>query len=294
MKLVPARGIISKSTCPEKWFGSHYNMNIYRGCSHGCIYCDSRSNCYQVENFSEVTAKEKALEIIEQDLRSKRLKGIVGTGAMSDPYNPQEKQYQLTRGALYLLHKYGFGVNITTKSDLVVRDIDILSCIREHSPVGVSITITASDDSLSQKIEPHVSPSSCRFAALKDLAANNIYCGILLMPVLPFISDSAENIRSIVRLAAENGARFIFPALGMTLRSGQREYFYKALDVLYPGLKEKYILTYGDAYQCGCPRQKDLWELFKNECANQGIVYKMPDIVQGIYSSTKIRQMGLL
>lgn len=294
MKYIPAKTIITHNKNPESWFGSLYNMNIYRGCSHGCIYCDSRSNYYQVDNFDEVAVKENALGIIEKELRSKRKKGIVGTGAMSDPYNPLEKENRLTRGVLELIDKYDFGVNITTKSDLIVRDIDVLKQINEHSPVGIGITVTAADDGLSARIEPAVPASSKRLAAIKNLAENGIYTGILMMPILPFISDSGENILSLVRLASENGARFIYPWFGMTLRQGQREYFYRALDKLYPGLTLKYTKAFGDSYQCACPEHKKLWELFSRKCGRYGIVYRMPDIVKGIYAGVKMNQMELL
>jgi DNA repair photolyase len=156
---------------------------------------------------------------------------------MSDPYNPKEAEYKFTEWALRLIDCYGFGVNIITKSDLVIRDIDLLKKINLHSPVGIGITITATNDELARRIEPSAPASSRRFAALKNLNSNGIYAGILMTPILPFISDTLENISAIVKLAAENGARFIYPSLGMTLRDGQREYFYRALDNLYPGLK---------------------------------------------------------
>jgi len=266
-------------------------MNIYRGCSHGCIYCDSRSDCYGVNGFDEIAVKENALEIIEKELRSKIKKGIIGTGAMSDPYNPLEAQYNLTENALKLIHRYGFGVNITTKSDLVTRDIGLLKQISTHSPAGVGITITSANDDLSVKIEPSAPPSSRRFAAIKRLAENNIYAGILMMPVLPFISDSPENILSIVSLASENGAKFIFPGFGMTLRAGQREYYYQSLDILYPGLKERYMQTFGASYECVLPWYSKLKKLFSEECHRKGIVYSMDQIISGIHSISQVKQM---
>lgn len=293
MELIPAKTIITRTARPDSWFGSDYNMNIYRGCSHGCIYCDSRSDCYRVVNFSKVAAKENALDIIEKELKSKRKKGIVGTGAMSDPYNPMEGQHGLTRGALELLDAYGFGVYITTKSDLILRDMDILKRINRHSPVGIGVTITAAEDGLCGKLEPGAPPSSKRFAAIRSLTENGFYAGILMMPVLPFISDSLENIQALVQLASEKGARFIYPWFGMSLRSGQREYFYRCLDRLYPGLKQRYMQAYGNAYQCRCPEADKLSTAFINACTGKGIAHRMTDIVQGIRSSAQSGQMLL-
>ena len=200
-------------------------MNIYKGCCHGCIYCDSRSDCYGIEDFDRVRIKENSINLIEKDLKSKRKKGIVATGAMSDPYNPFEEKFLLTRKALELIDKYNYGAAIATKSDLIIRDIDVLKRIKEHSPVLCKITITTADDELSKKIEPNVCLSSERFKAIKKLSDEGIYTGILLMPILPFINDTEENIISIVRKAKENGAKFVYPAFGVTLRSNQRIHF---------------------------------------------------------------------
>ncbi|MCX8131520.1 MAG: radical SAM protein [Clostridia bacterium] len=280
MKFIPAKAIVSGYTENNSWFGSNYNMNIYKGCSHGCIYCDSRSECYRIENFDEVRAKENALALIERGLKSKRRTGVIGTGAMSDPYNPSEKEFKLTRGALELINRYGFGVSIATKSDLISRDSDILKAISEHSPVLVKITVTTADDTLCKKIEPNVCVASRRFAALKKLSEEGVFAGILLMPVLPFIEDTVENISSIIRLAHESGAKFIYPAFGVTLRQNQREWYYKELDKLFPAIKEKYITHFGNAYECRSPKAKELWSFFKSQCEKNGILYKMDDIIK--------------
>jgi DNA repair photolyase len=291
--IIPAKTIITHTAHPETWFGNTYNMNIYRGCCHGCIYCDSRSACYHVENFDKIVAKENALTIIEKELKSKRKKGLVGTGAMSDPYNPQEGKYRFTEGALQLIDRYGFGVNVITKSDLVVRDIVLLKRINMHAPVGIGITITIADDNLAARIEPAAPASSRRFAAIRNLTEQGIYAGILMTPILPFISDNPENISAIIRLAAENGARFIYPAFGMTLREGQREYYYRAVERLYPGLSRKYIETFGNSYQCLSPSHQSLDKFFQRECEHLNIPYRMPDIIQGISNSAGGRQLGL-
>lgn len=273
MKLIPAKTIISGYASNNSWFGNNYNMNIYKGCCHGCIYCDSRSECYRVENFDEVRAKENALELIERELRKKRKTGVIGTGAMSDPYNPFEKEYKLTRGALELINRYRFGVSIATKSTLIIRDINLLASISTHSPVLVKITITTADDTLCNKIEPNVAPSSERFITIKKLTEEGIFAGILLMPVLPFIEDTVENISSIIKQAHKNGAKFIYPAIGVTLRQNQREWYYRKLEEHFPSLKHKYIQQYGNAYECRSPKARELWRFFQKECDNLGILW---------------------
>ncbi|AEV69924.1 SPL family radical SAM protein [Acetivibrio clariflavus] len=281
MEFIDAKTIVSGYSENNPWFGINYNMNIYKGCCHGCIYCDSRSECYGVDDFDRVRAKKNALAIIERELKSKRKKGVVGTGAMSDPYNPLEREYKLTRGALELINRYGYGAAIATKSDLILRDIDILKEISRYSPVLIKITITTADDLLCSKIEPNVSLSSDRFRTIKKLSGEGIFAGILLMPVLPFIDDTDDNIIKIIELASQNGAKFIYPAFGVTLRQNQREWYYSKLDELFPSLKEKYIKSYGNSYECRSLRSKELWDLFKNKCNECGILYKMNDIVKG-------------
>lgn len=279
MEYIPAKTIVTRNKSTA-WFGCEYNMNIYKGCCHGCIYCDSRSECYRVEDFDRVRAKENALAVIRDDLRRKAKPGVVATGAMSDPYNPFEADLQLTRHALELINAYNFGVAIDTKSPLVTRDIDLLNEIREHSPVLVKMTVTAADDALCGQLEPNVAPTSQRFAAIKELAHSGIHCGILLMPVLPYITDSEENLLTIVQLAKENGARFVYPAFGVTLRQNQRLHFYDKLDGLFPGMKERYIKRYGDSYSCTVPQAKKLYHCVAAECDRLGLLYKMQDIVR--------------
>lgn len=224
MDYIPAKTIVTKTKAPSKWFGIDYNMNIYKGCCHGCIYCDSRSDCYGVGHFDQVRAKEKALEIIRDDLRRKTRSGVVGTGAMSDPYNPFERELELSRHALELCDAFGFGAAIATKSTLLTRDIDVLQSIAEHSPVLIKVTITTAEDELAAKIEPNVSRPTERFKMIEKLSGAGLYTGILLMPVLPFIEDNRENIGEIVRRAQMSGAKFIYPAFGMTLRGNQRDW----------------------------------------------------------------------
>ncbi|WP_312070498.1 SPL family radical SAM protein [Anaerotignum propionicum] len=284
MDWIPAKTILSGYSENNLWFGTNYNMNLYKGCSHGCIYCDSRSYCYGVEIFDKVRAKENALSILERELRCKRKRGVVGTGAMSDPYNPFEKEYQLTRGALVQINRYGYGVAIATKSNLVERDIDLLQEISTHSPVLIKLTITTADDAMCKKIEPNVALSSQRFATIKTLSQAGIFAGILCMPILPFIEDNENNIRAIVEQAHENGAKFIYPAFGVTLRQNQREWYYDKLDELFPSLKEKYMITYGNSYECKSPKGKELWKIFVETCQRHGILYKMDEIIKGYKS----------
>jgi DNA repair photolyase len=293
MKLIPAKTILSGYQSGSDWFGKNYTMNIYKGCCHGCIYCDSRSECYGVENFDEVKVKENALALIARELIAKRKTGVVGTGAMSDPYNPFEKEYGLTRGALELIHIHRFGVSIATKSDLITRDIDVLKSIKKHSPVLIKLTITTANDVLGKKIEPNVAESSRRFSAIRELSENGIFSGILLMPVLPFLEDNEDNISGIIRLAYEHGAKFIYPAFGVTLRQNQREWYYKKLDENFPALKQKYINQFGNTYECHSPKAKTLTQLFQKECDRFGILYKMTDIIKGYQQGYGDHQLSL-
>ena len=280
MEFVKAKTILTKVKDGNEWYGVDYNMNLYRGCSHGCIYCDSRSDCYHIENFDTVRGKENILHILENELSKKRVKGVVGIGAMSDTYNPMEIKYQQTRGALQLISKYGFGVSIDTKSDLILRDIDLLKEINSKNNVIIKFTITTPDDNLSKRIEPNVCVSSKRLEAIKILNDNGIFTGIMMNPVLPFITDKEEDIKKLVELARRNGAKFIHTYMGMTLRENQRAYYFEKLDEKFPGVKEKYIKNYGDRYNCLVPNYKQLYKVFTDECDRYGILYKMNDIIR--------------
>ena len=220
------------------------------------------------------------LHILENELSKKRLKGVIGIGAMSDTYNPMEIKYQQTRGALQLISKYGFGVSIDTKSDLILRDIDLLKEINSKNNVIIKFTITTPDNRLSKIIEPNVCVSSKRLEAIKILNDNGIFAGIMMNPVLPFITDKAEDIKKLVELASINGAKFIHTYMGMTLRENQRAYYFDKLDEKFPGLKEKYIKNYEDRYNCLAPNYKNLYKVFTDECDRYGIIYKMEDIIK--------------
>ncbi len=292
MEEIKAASILQRNKSTS-WFGTDYNMNLYRGCCHGCIYCDSRSNCYCIDGFDTVRRKANALEILRNELRRKVRTGVIGTGAMSDPYNPFEKSELLTRHALELIDAYGFGCAILSKSETMLRDSDIFLSIAEHSPMMCKLTVTTADDELCRLIEPNVSVSSRRFETLAGLSEKGLFTGITMMPILPFIEDSEENIRSIVKLGHEAGVRFIYPAFGVTMRSGQREYFFERPDRIFhgSGLPGKYLSRYGSSYECVCPNAKKLWGIFTEECEKFGILYKMQDIISAFrlgYSNTQL------
>lgn len=294
IEYIPAKTIVTKTKGSE-WFGTDYNMNIYKGCCHGCIYCDSRSDCYRINDFDKVRAKEDALRIIRDDLRRKVKTGVVATGSMSDPYNPYEKELQLTRHALELILAFGFGASIATKSTLITRDIEILSDIKENAPVICKITITTADDELSKKVEPFAPPSSERFETVRKLSEKGVFSGILLMPVLPFLEDTEDNIISIVEKAKESKAAFIYPAFGVTLRHNQREWYYSKLIQLFPekNLVELYKSNYGSLYECRSLNAKKLWGIFSEKCREYGILYNMKDIIHAYKKNYKYSQLTL-
>lgn len=281
MDTISAKTILQKNKSSD-WFGNDYNMNLYRGCCHGCIYCDSRSDCYGIADFDNIKAKENALLILRDELRRKVKTGIIGTGSMSDPYNPFEKTELLSRHAAELIDAFGFGLTVITKSPLITRDIDIFKSIKEHSPLLLKMTVTTCDDNLCRLIEPNAAVSSERFNALAEMSDAGLFTGITLMPVLPFIEDNDENIRGIVKRAKECGVRIIYPAFGMTLRGNQRDYFFKKLDEIFgtDTMSQKYRNYFGDYYECRSPRVKALWKIFTEECDRYGILYNMRDIIR--------------
>lgn len=292
MEFIEAKTILQKASHSEDWFGIDYNMNLYKGCSHKCIYCDSRSNCYQIEDFDRVRAKKNEIQILNRELRTKRKKGVIGIGSMSDTYNPFEKQYEITRQALQLILHYEFGVSIETKSNLIIRDADLFKEINSKADLILKFTITAADDDLSRKIEPGVCVSSERLKAMKKLSDEGLFVGTLLTPIIPFITDSEDNIKKVIQLSHENGAKFIFSMGGVTLRENQREYFYKQLDELFPCLKEKYIKTFENKYFCSS-LNKNLPEVFKEECRKYGLLYEMNDIVNAYKKRNNSEQLTL-
>ena len=272
MHYVKVKGILSPSN----------GMNLYRGCSHGCIYCDSRSKCYQMNHdFEDIEVKENALELLEAALRRKRKRCMIGTGAMTDPYLPLEKNLGYTRKALLLIEKYGFGVALQTKSDLVLRDLDILRRINEKTKAVVQMTLTTADEKLCRIIEPNVSTANERFEALKALRNAGIPTVVWLCPVLPFINDTEENIRTILGMCVEAGVRGVLCfGMGLTLREGNREYFYKQLDIHFPRLKERYIRAYGNNYVVDSPRSAELMRLYHRICEENGILHNNDQIFE--------------
>lgn len=261
-------------------------MNLYRGCTHGCIYCDSRSTCYHMEHaFEDIAVKKNAIELLEGALRRKRKKCMIGTGAMTDPYIPLELEVKHMRKALSLIEAYGFGVAVITKSDRILRDIDLLQKINEKTKCVVQMTLTTYDEALCKKIEPHVCTTQKRFAVLQKLRSAGIPTVVWLCPILPFLNDTKENIAGILNLCIEAGVYGVICfGMGLTLREGNREYFYQQLDRLFPGLKEQYIRQYGTQYAITSPNNRPLMQLFHETCEKAGIVHDNNAIFQ--YLST--------
>lgn len=249
-------------------------MNIYRCCLHGCIYCDSRSLCYQMNHkFEDIEVKANAVGLLENTLRRKRNKCMIGTGAMSDPYMPIEEKLGNMRKCLEVIERYGFGVTMITKSTKVLRDLDLLKKINEKSKCVVQMTLTTYDEDLCRIVEPNVETTYERFRALEILHDNGIPTVVWLCPILPFINDTEENIRGILDYCVRAKVKGIINFdMGVTLRDGNREYFYKKLDEHFPGLKEKYIRMYGNSYQLSSPNSRQLNMIYKSECIKNGIM----------------------
>ena len=265
MHFVKAKGILSPKN----------GMNLYRGCSHGCIYCDSRSKCYNMRHdFEDIEIKENAIELLENALKQKRKKCMIGTGSMTDPYIPLEMELQNVRKALSLIYENGFGFTVITKSNRILRDIDLLQKINEKTKCVVQMTLTTADEALCRKIEPGVSATKERFEVLKKMRDVGIPAVVWLSPILPFINDTWENISSILDMCIEAKVYGIICfGMGVTLRDGNREYFYSQLDKYFPGLKGEYIKVYGNQYAVSSPDNKRLMKLFNEKCDEHGIVH---------------------
>ena len=255
-------------------------MNLYRGCTHGCIYCDSRSQCYQMNHaFEDIEVKENALALLEKALLTKRNPCMIGTGAMTDPYIPLEDNLQMTRGALEMIDKHGFGVAIQTKSARILRDLDVLKRINEKTKAVVQMTLTTQNDDLCRILEPNVSVTSERVAALKQFREAGIPTVVWLCPILPYINDTRENIEGILESCIDAGVKGILCFnMGLTLREGNREYFYARLDRHFPGLKEQYIREFGSRYECNSPRNMELMRLYHKTCEKAGLMHDIPGI----------------
>ena len=274
MHYVKSKGILSKNN----------GMNLYRGCSHGCIYCDSRSDVYGMgHEFEDIEVKENALELLKKELK-RRPKAMIGTGAMTDPYIPLENHLKYVRKTLELIHDYGFGFTCITKSDLILRDLDLLKRINEKTKAVVQMTLTTADDDLCSVLEPNVCTTSRRVEVLKTLDMEGIPTVVWLCPILPYINDTEENINSIIDYCIESNVKGIFcHGMGLTLRKGNREYFYSKLDEHFPGLKDRYIQEFGDSYSLPSPNDKHLMKLFRTRTRENGILNNFNEIFRYLH-----------
>ena len=274
MHYVKAKGI----------FTSDYGINLYRGCTHGCIYCDSRSQIYQFNHkFEDIEVKENAVELLKREL-IRRKPFMVVTGAMTDPYVPIEKRLKHVRKCLEVIYRYGYGFSCLTKSDLILRDLDLLKKINEKSKVVVQITLTTADDDLCRLIEPNVCPTSRRVEVLERLNENGIPAVVWLSPILPHINDSEENINSILDYCIDTNVKGVLNLeMGFSLREGNSEYFYKKLDENFPGLKERYIDEFGDSNFIYSKNNGKLKGIIRERCQEHGILYKQEDIFDYVY-----------
>ena len=289
MRFVDAKGILTGS-------GGHYGMNIYRGCTHGCIYCDSRSRCYQFTHpFEDIEVKQNAPNLLERALKSKRKKCMIGTGAMSDPYMHCEENLRLTRKCLEIILENDFGVAIQTKSDRILRDIDLLAKINRSAKCVVQMTLTTYDDDLCHILEPNVCITKRRIEVLEEMRKNGIPTIVWLTPILPFINDTEDNITAILNECARVGVKGIINfGIGLTLREGDREYYYAALDRHFPGMKEQYIKQYGNAYELPSPNAKELMGLLQRICKEKGMLSTPDECFRFMHElPDKYRQMSI-
>lgn len=284
MEFIEAKTLLRKVNFdPSFWFGIQYILNLYKGCNHGCIYCDSRSDKYYIKDFDKVRGKNNIDIILNKELR-RLSSGVVDIGAMSDTYNTFESKYELTKRALEAIEKHGFGISIATKSNLIIRDKLLLSSIARNHSANIKMSITSYDDLLSKLLEPHAPSTKKRMNAIRALSNEGIYTGVLITPVIPFITDTKENIEKIISMAAENGAKFIYTKFGMTMRPGQREYFYNFLVDHYPELLQKYRNLYGYQYSCEALNIEELKDTLISQCKKYGLKFEMNDIMEEIKS----------
>ncbi|MCI7291121.1 MAG: radical SAM protein [Methanobrevibacter woesei] len=270
MHFVQAKSLIS----------SKNGMNLYRGCTHGCIYCDSRSKIYNMNHdFEDIEVKQNSLELLKKALKSKKEKCMIGTGSMTDPYIPLESKLEFVRNSLKLIYRYGFGFTCITKSDLILRDLDLLKKINEKAKTVVQITLTTADEDLCRKIEPNVCTTKRRVEVLKKLNDADIPTVVWLTPFLPYINDTEENINELLDYCIETNVKGIICFnIGLTLRDGNRQYFYKKLDESFPGLKNRYIEKYGSNYVLESENNRQLMDLFYKKTAENNILNKPDDV----------------
>ena len=265
MHFVEAKSLLSRQN----------GMNLYRGCAHGCVYCDSRSACYHFTHaFEDIEVKQNAPALLEEILKKKRQRIVISTGSMSDPYQPCERELQLTRRCLELIDRYGFGASVITKSDLVLRDIALFERINSQAKSVLQMTLTVADDRLSRILEPNVCTSTRRYEVLKEFQARQIPTVVWMTPILPFLTDTEENLRRLLDCCFDAGVKGIVCwNAGLTLREGDREYYYRALDRHFPGLSEQYRRLYGNAYELNSPNSAALMRLFHTECEQRGVLH---------------------
>ncbi len=269
---IRAKSLLSRVTGLDRFFGLDYSMNLYRGCQHGCIYCDSRSLCYGIDDFDgDVLVKANAIGLLRTELAGKRRRGIIGTGSMNDPYMPLEENLRLTHRALETIALHQFGVHVVTKATLVLRDLPLLKKIARSAPAAVSLTITTTDDGLARQLEPGAPPPSERLRALGEISRAGVEARIVMMPLLPDIEDTWDNVRDVIERGYQQGVRTIIPSFGVSLRDRQRDHFYRELDRRFPGLRERYERRYGETYMCLSPRAAALEARFKSHCATLGV-----------------------
>lgn len=276
MHFVQARGILSAQN----------GMNLYRGCTHGCIYCDSRSACYQMKHdFEDIEVKQNAPQLLEEALSRKRTRCMIGTGSMCDPYMHCEEQLGLTRQCLEIIDRYGFGLAIQTKSDRILRDLDLLRSIHSRAKCVVQMTLTTFDEALCRVLEPNVCTTRRRFETLEILRENGIPTVVWLCPLLPWINDTEENLRGILEYCFRAQVKGVIHfGVGLTLREGDREYFYSALDRHFPGLKQQYIQKYGLSYEVTSEHNDRLMRIFHEECALHGVMHDNDAIFSYLHS----------
>lgn len=270
-------------------------MNLTRGCTHGCIYCDSRSTCYQINHdFEDIEVKSNAIELLEAALKRKRKKCVIVTGSMSDPYTALETSINHTRAALDVIERYGFGVSLLTKSTRILRDLEQLKRINQKAKVVIQMTLTTYDEALCKIIEPNVSSTSERFEALKVFRDHGIPTIVWLCPTLPFINDTEENIRGILNYCIEAKVKGILCfGMGLTLREGDREYYYAKLDEHFPGLKKDYQRIYGNDYSLVSPNNDKLMKIFIEECKKHQILSDVDEIFKYIGEFESNEQLTL-
>lgn len=288
MHYVKAKGILSAKN----------GMNLYRGCSHGCIYCDARSKCYHIEHdFEDIEVKENAIELLENSLKRKRKKCMLATGSMTDPYIPIEKEIKNVHKALSLAFQYGFGFTLITKSNLILRDLELLKAINKKSKCVVQMTLTTYDEQLCKMIEPNVCTTKARFEVLKAMNEAKIPTVVWLCPILPFINDTEENLLGVLEYCIEAKVYGIICfGMGLTLREGNREYFYEQLDRLFPHMKEKYIKAFGNRYIINSPNSNRLMKLFHEKCEQNDIVHdnqQIFDFLSQFEEKKIIKQLSL-